>query len=64
MIVEGRTIGALVVQSYDADERYTTEDLELLTVTDSVDETVSRVVECYDLRCAQMPAEPEKADAQ
>jgi uncharacterized protein (TIGR00730 family) len=47
-----------------ADAMISPEDLELLTVTDSVDETVARVVECYDLRCAQMPAEPEKADAQ
>ena len=40
------------------------EDLELLSVTDSVDEAVGRISECYELRCAEMPAEPQKADAQ
>jgi hypothetical protein len=40
------------------------EDLELLTLTDDPDEAVATIVECYDRRCAAMPAEPEKADAQ
>jgi uncharacterized protein (TIGR00730 family) len=40
------------------------EDLELLTLTDDSDEAVATIVECYDRRCAAMPAEPEKADAQ
>jgi uncharacterized protein (TIGR00730 family) len=40
------------------------EDLELLTVTDSPEETVSHVLECYKLRCAGMPHEVAKADAQ
>jgi uncharacterized protein (TIGR00730 family) len=40
------------------------DDLDLLHVTDDVDEAVGRVVECYDRRCAEMPAEPIKADAQ
>jgi uncharacterized protein (TIGR00730 family) len=47
-----------------ADAMISPEDLELLSVTDSVDEAVARIVECYELRCAQMPAEPAKADAQ
>jgi uncharacterized protein (TIGR00730 family) len=47
-----------------ADEMISPEDVELLEVTDSVDEAVATVLECYDLRCAQLPAEPRKADAQ
>jgi uncharacterized protein (TIGR00730 family) len=40
------------------------EDLDLLHVTDDIDDAVARVLECYDRRCAEMPAEPVKADAQ
>ena len=40
------------------------EDLDLLHVTDDVDDAVARVLECYDRRCAESPAEPAKADAQ
>ena len=40
------------------------EDLDLLFVTDDLDEVVARVLDCYELRCADMPAEPVKADAQ
>jgi uncharacterized protein (TIGR00730 family) len=40
------------------------EDLELLTVTDSPDEALQCVLDCYERRCAQSPAEPEKVDAQ
>jgi uncharacterized protein (TIGR00730 family) len=47
-----------------ADGMISPEDLDLLFVTDDLDEVVVRVVECYDLRCAEMPAEPAKADAQ
>jgi hypothetical protein len=47
-----------------ADGMISPEDLDLLFVTDDIDEAVSRVLECYELRCAQMPAEPAKADAQ
>ena len=39
-------------------------DLELVAVTDDPSEAVRTIVECYDRRCAAMPAEPEKADAQ
>ena len=40
------------------------EDLDLLYVTDDIDEAIALVQECYDRRCAEMPAEPAKADAQ
>jgi uncharacterized protein (TIGR00730 family) len=40
------------------------EDVELLIVTDDPGEAVATIVECYDRRCADTPAEPEKADAQ
>ena len=40
------------------------EDLELLILTDDPGEAVATIVECYDRRCAAVPAEPEKADAQ
>jgi uncharacterized protein (TIGR00730 family) len=39
-------------------------DVELLTVTDDVDEAVECVLECYDRRCADMPHTTRKADAQ
>jgi uncharacterized protein (TIGR00730 family) len=47
-----------------ADGMISPEDLDLLYVTDDLDETVARVLECYERRCAEMPAEPVKADAQ
>jgi uncharacterized protein (TIGR00730 family) len=40
------------------------EDLELLHVTDDPDDAVETIVDCYRRRCAAMPAEREKADAQ
>jgi uncharacterized protein (TIGR00730 family) len=40
------------------------EDLELVAVTDDPAEAVKTILECYDRRCAALPAEPEKADAQ
>ena len=40
------------------------DDVELLMLTDDPPEAVATIVECYDRRCAAMPAEPEKADAQ
>ena len=40
------------------------EDLELLHLTDDPADAVSMIVECYERRCALMPAEPQKADAQ
>jgi uncharacterized protein (TIGR00730 family) len=40
------------------------DDLDLLFVTDDLDEVVRRVLECYDERCAETPTSPAKADAQ
>jgi uncharacterized protein (TIGR00730 family) len=40
------------------------DDEELLFVTDDPDEAVRIVSECYERRCAELPAEPVKADAQ
>jgi uncharacterized protein (TIGR00730 family) len=40
------------------------DDLELLMVTSDIEEAVRILVECYEERCAHMPADPEKADAQ
>ena len=40
------------------------DDVELLHLTDDPDDAVQLVVECYDRRCAQMPAAAAKEDAQ
>jgi len=40
------------------------EDMELLSLTDSPERALQHVLECYERRCADMPAEPRKADAQ
>ena len=40
------------------------EDVELLTVTDDPREAVEVVLDCYERRCAESPAESAKADAQ
>jgi hypothetical protein len=47
-----------------ADGMISPEDLELLHVTDDPAEAVRIVLECYELRCAHLTAEPAKADAQ
>jgi uncharacterized protein (TIGR00730 family) len=47
-----------------ADRMISPEDLELLYVTDDVDDAVAQVLDCYERRCASMPAAPAKADAQ
>jgi uncharacterized protein (TIGR00730 family) len=47
-----------------ADGMISPEDLDMLHVTDDIDDGVAYVLECYDRRCAEMPAEPAKADAQ
>ncbi len=46
-----------------ADGMISPEDLDLLAVTDDPDEAVSLVVECYETRCAEVPAAPAKEDA-
>jgi uncharacterized protein (TIGR00730 family) len=40
------------------------EDLDLLHVTDDADDAVAQVLDCYERRCAMLPASPAKADAQ
>ena len=47
-----------------ADGTISPEDLDLLYVTDDIDEAVARVLESYDTRSDGLPAEPAKADAQ
>jgi uncharacterized protein (TIGR00730 family) len=47
-----------------ADRMISPEDLDLLHVTDDVDAAVAHVLDCYERRCASMPAAPAKADAQ
>jgi uncharacterized protein (TIGR00730 family) len=47
-----------------ADGWISPKDLDLLYVTDDLDEAVRDVVESYDTRGAEVPAEPRKADAQ
>ena len=47
-----------------ADGMISPEDVALLHVTDSPEEAVRIVVESYDSRGVESPAEPEKADAQ
>jgi uncharacterized protein (TIGR00730 family) len=47
-----------------ADGMVSTEDLDLLEVTDSPVEAVATILECYERRCSELAAEPEKADAQ
>ena len=40
------------------------EDLALLHVTDDPERAVQEVLDCYERKCAESPAEPVKADAQ
>jgi hypothetical protein len=47
-----------------ADAMISQNDLDLLYVTDDLDEAIALVEDCYERRCAEMPAEPIKADAQ
>jgi hypothetical protein len=47
-----------------ADGMISPEDVELLHLTDDSDEAVRLVLDCYERRCAHVPAEPAKADAQ
>jgi uncharacterized protein (TIGR00730 family) len=47
-----------------ADGMISPEDVDLLAVTDDPRDAVSMVLECYERRCAEIPAAPAKADAQ
>jgi len=40
------------------------DDIDLLRLTDDVEEVVEHVLECYDRRCADDPHAPHKEDAQ
>jgi uncharacterized protein (TIGR00730 family) len=40
------------------------DDLDLLRLTDDIGDAVGYVLECYERRCADVPASPEKADAE
>jgi uncharacterized protein (TIGR00730 family) len=53
-----------VRQELLADGMISPEDLDLLHVTDDLDDAVFQVLDCYERRCAEMPAAPVKADAQ
>jgi uncharacterized protein (TIGR00730 family) len=39
------------------------DDLDLLRLTDDIGDAVGYVLECYERRCADVPASPEKGDA-
>jgi uncharacterized protein (TIGR00730 family) len=47
-----------------ADGMVSPEDLDLLALTDSTADAVEIIRDCYERRCAEVPTEPEKADAQ
>jgi uncharacterized protein (TIGR00730 family) len=47
-----------------ADGMISPDDLDLLFATDDVEEVIARVLECYERRCADMPASAAKADAE
>jgi len=47
-----------------ADGMISPDDIELLHVTDDVDEAVELVLDCYERRCADDAAAPHKEDAQ
>jgi uncharacterized protein (TIGR00730 family) len=47
-----------------ADGMISPEDLDLLYATDDPIEAAEDVIECYETRCAELPATPKKADAQ
>jgi uncharacterized protein (TIGR00730 family) len=47
-----------------AEQMISPDDVSLLHVTDDPADAVHQVIECYERRCAHVPAEPVKADAQ
>jgi uncharacterized protein (TIGR00730 family) len=47
-----------------ADGMISPEDLDLLHVTDDLEHAVEVVLDCYETRCAEVPDEQRKADAQ
>jgi uncharacterized protein (TIGR00730 family) len=59
-----RALGDWIRDRLLADGMISRDDLALLLMTDDPDEAVETILECYRRRCAEMPAEPQKADAQ
>jgi predicted Rossmann-fold nucleotide-binding protein len=47
-----------------ADGMISPDDVELVQVTDDVEQAVAYVLECYERRCADDPSAPFKEDAQ
>jgi uncharacterized protein (TIGR00730 family) len=47
-----------------ADGMISPDDIELLHLTDDIEEAVQLVLECYVRRCAEMPHAPRKQDAE
>jgi uncharacterized protein (TIGR00730 family) len=47
-----------------AERMISPDDVNLLHVTDDATDAVTQVIDCYERRCAHVPAEPVKADAQ
>jgi len=47
-----------------AERMISPDDVNLLYVTDDPEDAVAQVIDCYTRRCAHVPAEPVKADAQ
>jgi uncharacterized protein (TIGR00730 family) len=47
-----------------ADGMISPDDIQLLHLTDDVEEAVQLVLECYEQRCAEMPHAPVKQDAE
>ena len=46
-----------------AERMISPDDVDLLMSTDDPDEAVETVIDCYERRCAEVPASPRKADA-
>jgi uncharacterized protein (TIGR00730 family) len=59
-----RPLGDWIRDRVLADGMISRDDLTLLLLTDDPDEAVETITDCYRRRCAEMPAEPQKADAQ
>jgi hypothetical protein len=47
-----------------AEKMISPDDLDLLHVTDDPEDAIETIVECYERRCAEMPAAAVKADAE
>jgi hypothetical protein len=47
-----------------AEKMISPDDLDLLHITDDPEDAIETIVECYERRCAEMPAAAVKADAE